>query len=273
MQALHFTQWLHRASVWFGLTMADTALNSTNALGVFIRAALDLGRSLLLALGLFAMLSAAALAHNVSPEDAMRIAGRTGVQLPLYIHLGAKHMVTGYDHLLFLLGVVFYLLRLRDVAVLVSLFALGHSVTLIVGVLADLRVSPYLVDAVIGLSVVYKGFDNLQGFSALLGERPDERAAVFAFGLFHGLGLATKLRQLGLDDDGLLANLLAFNLGVELGQFAALCVIVMVLRWMPRVRSNKRLATGLNLGLVGAGFALFAYQLGGYFQAGWLPGY
>ena len=201
-----------------------------------------------LALLLLAVLSAAALAHNVSPQDVVRIAGRTGVQLPLYIYLGAKHMVTGYDHLLFLLGVVFYLLRLRDIAALVSLFALGHSITLIIGVLADLQVSPYLVDAVIGLSVVYKGFDNLRGFAALFGERPNEKAAVFVFGLFHGLGLATKLRQLGLNDEGLLANLLAFNVGVELGQFAALCVIVTVLQRMPTVRANKCLATGLNLG-------------------------
>ena len=220
-----------------------------------------------LAFLLLALLGAQALAHNVSSEDAARIAERGGGQLLLYAWLGAKHMVTGYDHLLFLLGVVFYLAKLRDVALLVSLFALGHSITLIVGVLADLNVNPYLVDAIIGLSVAYKGFDNLDGFAQFLGQRPDERAAVFAFGLFHGLGLATKLRDLGLDDDGLLANLLAFNLGVELGQLAALLAIVTLLSRLPLLRLHGRTATGINIGLVGAGCALLAYQLGLHFLA------
>ena len=202
-----------------------------------------------------------ALAHNVSREDIELISQRPGLQLPLYLWLGAKHMVTGYDHLLFLVGIIFYLREIRTIAVFVSLFALGHSITLIGGVLLDLDVNPYLIDAIIGLSVAYKGFDNLRGFQMLGVEPPDERLAVLIFGLFHGLGLATKLQDLGLHEDGLLGNLIAFNVGVELGQFAALLVIVTLLRWLTWSREQTRLNIVINSGLIVAGFTLMAYQL------------
>jgi hypothetical protein len=205
-----------------------------------------------------------ALAHNVSKEDAELIAGKTGVQFVLYTWLGAKHMVTGYDHLLFLVGVIFYLKNLRTIALFVSLFALGHSITLIGGVLLGLDVNPYLVDAIIGLSVAYKGFDNLKGFDKLFGDSPDERSAVFIFGLFHGLGLATKLQDLGLAEDGLLPNLVSFNLGVELGQLVALIVIVFALRLMPARVENARFGAIVNVGLIVAGFTLMAYQISLY---------
>jgi hypothetical protein len=211
-------------------------------------------------------LSGDALAHNVSREDAELIAGKTGVQFVLYTWLGAKHMVTGYDHLLFLVGVIFYLRTLRTIALFVSLFALGHSITLISGVLLGLDVNPYLVDAIIGLSVAYKGFDNLHGFDKLFGDSPDERSAVFIFGLFHGLGLATKLQDLGLADDGLLANLVSFNLGVELGQLVALVVIVFALRLLPVRSENTQVGTVVNIALIVAGFALMSYQIALYLQ-------
>ena len=202
-----------------------------------------------------------AFAHNVSREDIELISQRPGLQLPLYLWLGAKHMVTGYDHLLFLVGIIFYLREIRTIAIFVSLFALGHSITLIGGVLLSLDVNPYLIDAIIGLSVAYKGFDNLRGFQVLGVEAPDERLAVLTFGLFHGLGLATKLQDLGLHEDGLLGNLIAFNVGVELGQFAALLVIVTLLRWLTWSREQTRLNIVINSGLIVAGFALMAYQL------------
>ena len=197
-----------------------------------------------------------AVAHNVSLEDARLIAGKSGPQVLLYMWLGAKHMVTGYDHLLFLIGVIFYLKQLRSVAIFVSLFALGHSITLIGGVLLGLDVNPYLVDAIIGLSVAYKGFDNLNGFETLFGDSPNERMAVFVFGLFHGLGLATKLQDLGLAEDGLLVNLLSFNIGVELGQLAALVVFVLLLRYVPPRTAGSKTGTIVNVGLVVAGFVL-----------------
>jgi len=218
-----------------------------------------------LALGAVALLLFGdVLAHNVSQKDIELIAGRTGPQFSLYLWLGAKHMVTGYDHLLFLVGVIFYLKRLRTVAIFASLFALGHTITLIGGVLLGLDVNPYLVDAIIGLSVAYKGFDNLNGFETLFGESPNERAAVLIFGLFHGLGLATKLQGLGLSEDGLLTNLISFNVGVELGQLAALIVFVLVLRFVPPRTAGSNVGTGVNVGLVVAGFALMAYQLALY---------
>ncbi len=207
-----------------------------------------------------------AFAHNVSKEDAALIAGKTGVQSALYLWLGAKHMVTGYDHLLFLVGVIFYLKSLRIIAVFVSLFALGHSITLISGVWLGLDVNPFLVDAIIGLSVAYKGFDNLQGFDKLFGDSPDQKLAVFIFGLFHGLGLATKLQDLGLAEDGLLANLISFNLGVELGQLVALVAIVLILRLLPPRSEKSSIGTAVNVGLIVAGFALMAYQIGLYLQ-------
>ena len=203
-------------------------------------------------------------AHNVSRDDIELISGRSGPQFTLYLWLGAKHMVTGYDHLLFLVGVIFYLKRLTAVAIFASLFALGHTITLISGVLLGLDVNAYLVDAIIGLSVAYKGFDNLNGFETLFGESPNERLAVFIFGLFHGLGLATKLQDLGLAEDGLLVNLVSFNLGVELGQLAALIVFVLFLRFVPPRTAGSKVGTGVNIGLVIAGFALMAYQLALY---------
>ena len=171
------------------------------------------------------LIPALALAHGVSSRDAGFVAGVEGVHFVPFAYLGAKHMVTGYDHLLFLAGVIFLLYRLKDVVVYASLFALGHTVTLLGAVLLGFRANPYLVDAVIGLSVVYKGFENIGGFKGL-GWRLDPRMAVLAFGLVHGLGLATKLQELRLSPDGLAANLIGFNFGVELGQIAALSVMV-----------------------------------------------
>ncbi len=208
-----------------------------------------------------------ASAHNVSPEDARRIAGKTGWHFGLYTWLGAKHMYTGYDHLLFLVGVIFYLRNLRSIILYVSLFSLGHSLTLILGVLWSLNVNPYLVDAIIGFSVIYKGFDNLQGFqTAFAADPPDERVAIGIFGLFHGLGLATKLQELGLDQDGLVANLLSFNLGVELGQILALVVIVLALKLLPAQAKQGAAGRAINVGLMLAGASLMFYQLMLYFD-------
>ena len=205
-----------------------------------------------------------AWAHNVTAEDAALIAGRTGWHFFLYVWLGAKHMVTGYDHLLFLAGVIFYLRHIRNIAVFVSLFALGHSITLLTGVLLHLNVNAFLVDAIIGLSVAYKGFDNLDGFKSLFGDDPDEKTAVLIFGLFHGLGLATKLRDLGLADDGLLPNLVSFNIGVEVGQMTALVIMVVLLRMLPSHPRGSSVSIAVNTGLIAAGGVLITYQLKQY---------
>lgn len=212
---------------------------------------------------LLCLLPALALAHGVADGDRLFIEGNPGLQLVPFVYLGAKHMVTGYDHLLFLLGVIFFLRNLRDVGLYVSLFAVGHSVTLLAGVLGNLQVNAWLVDAVIGLSVVYKGFDNLGGFNRL-GWRPEPRWAVLIFGLIHGLGLATKLQEFHLAPDGLVANILAFNVGVELGQLLALSGMLILMALWQRARGFTRHAVLANVALMAAGFLLTGYQLAGY---------
>jgi hypothetical protein len=208
-----------------------------------------------------------ALAHGMAAGDAAFVAANRGLQLMPYLYLGAKHMVTGYDHLLFLAGVIFYLYRLRDVATYVSLFALGHSSTLLLGVLADLRVDAWLVDALIGFSVVYKAFENLGGFRQI-GWKLDSRLAVLLFGLAHGFGLATKLQALHPSREGLFANLLGFNVGVELGQFCALSLILIAFSLWRRQTSFLRTAWAANVLVMAAGFCLVGYQLAGYVLAG-----
>ena len=163
-----------------------------------------------------------ASAHNVSKRDASFVQSNQGTAIGAFMYLGAKHMVTGYDHLLFLVGVIFFLYRLKDIVQYVSLFTLGHSTTLLLGVFGHVRANPYLIDAIIALSVVYKGFDNIDGFKRLLGFEPNTKVAVFVFGLFHGFGLATKLQELVLSQHGLIVNILSFNVGVEIGQVLAL---------------------------------------------------
>src|SRR5436190_9713793 len=173
-----------------------------------------------------AAVAGAASAHNIGGTDAVFVAATKGPDPIAFLYLGAKHMVTGYDHLLFLVGVIFFLFRLRQVALYVTLFSLGHSITLLCGVLLQLRVDPHLVDAVIGLSVAWKAFDNLGGFRTLTGFQPDNRLIVFGFGLVHGFGLATKLQALRLNPNGLVVNLVSFNVGVEIGQIVALSLML-----------------------------------------------
>jgi hypothetical protein len=202
-------------------------------------------------------------AHGVSGTDGDFLATNSGYALGAYFYLGAKHMVTGYDHLLFLAGVVFFLYRLRDVALYVTLFALGHSVTLLLGVLGNLQLNIYLVDAIIGLSVVFKALDNLGVFTRY-GWQPNMRLAVVFFGLCHGFGLATKLQELALQDEGLVGNMLAFNLGVEAGQLLALGLIVVALAVFRRSAGFHRHALTANWLLLVAGFTLVGYQLTGF---------
>lgn len=205
----------------------------------------------------------AALAHGVHERDAAFIEGSSGMALAVYAYLGAKHMVTGYDHLLYLFAVIFYLYRLRDVALYVTMFAAGHSVTLLTGVLAGIDVNPYLVDGIIGLSIVYKAFENLGGFDRLGSRRPNPVAATFVFGLVHGFGLATKLQDFALSQEGLVANMLAFNVGVELGQLLALTFLVAAILLLRALRRFDRGATVVNGLLMFGGFLLAGMQFAG----------
>lgn len=209
----------------------------------------------------------AALAHGVPTGDQAYIENVDGMNLIPFMYLGAKHMVTGYDHLLFLFGIIFFLYRLKDVGLYVTLFAIGHSTTLLFGVLNGTNVNAYLIDAIIGVSVIYKALDNLDAFKRWFGFQPNAKAAVLIFGLFHGFGLATKVRDFELSPDGLIPNLVSFNVGVELGQLLALSAILIVMGIWRRTASFSKLAVVANVALMLAGVALTVLQLQGYFTS------
>ena len=204
------------------------------------------------------------LAHGIGGKDASFVAATKGPDILPFMYLGAKHMVTGYDHLLFILGVIFFLYRMRDVVIYVTLFSIGHSITLLAGVLLKLEVNAYLIDAVIGLSVAYKAFDNLDGFRTLFGFQINTKAAVLGFGLIHGFGLATKLQEFNLSRVGLVANMISFNVGVEIGQLLALTVILFVMIQWRRTADFGKHAVFANVLLMTAGFLLIGYQMSGY---------
>lgn len=215
---------------------------------------------------LLSLLATSVFAHGVAEDDKLFIEQSSGMQMIPFIYLGAKHMVTGYDHLLFLFGVIFFLYRMREVGAYVTLFAIGHSVTLLYGVLSGTHVNPYIVDAIIGLSVVYKALDNLGAFKRVMGFQPNTKAAVLIFGFFHGFGLATKLQEFTLSKDGLVPNILAFNVGVEIGQLLALTAILIAMGFWRRTDAFRRHAFAANVALMTAGFVLMGYQITGYFN-------
>jgi hypothetical protein len=226
-------------------------------------------RALIVAAVLIAAMLAppAAQAHGVSSRDAAFVQSIDGAAIGPFLYLGAKHMVTGYDHLLFLVGVIFFLYRLRDVVLYVSLFTVGHSVTLLAGVLGGIHANAYIIDAIIGLSVVYKAFENMNGFERVFGFRPNTRAAVMVFGLFHGFGLATKLQELALPQNGLVANIVSFNIGVEIGQMLALTAVLIALTWWRARPGFLAHAFAANTMLMAGGFVLIGYQLVGYYAS------
>lgn len=204
-----------------------------------------------------------AWAHNVADGDKGYIQETSGAVILPFMYLGAKHMVTGYDHLLFLFGVIFFLYRMKDIGTYVTLFAIGHSLTLLFGVMASVSVNPYIIDAIIGLSVVYKALDNLGAYQRWFGYQPNTKAATMIFGLFHGFGLATKLQDFELSSDGLIANLIAFNVGVELGQLVALGGILILMGYWRRTQSFWTHAYTANVVLMMFGFLLAGYQIAG----------
>lgn len=219
----------------------------------------------LLALISLLFFSEVLFAHGVTVGDQGYIQEISGVHLLPFIYLGAKHMVTGYDHLLFLVGVIFFLYKIRHVGIYVSLFALGHSTTLLLGVYFDIQANAYIIDAIIGLSVVYKALDNLGAFQRWFGVQPNTKIATLIFGFFHGFGLATKIQDFDISPDGLLANLIAFNVGVELGQLMALSIILILMGYWRRHSGFLRHAYLANVALMSAGFMLLGYQLVGFF--------
>lgn len=220
-----------------------------------------------LSITLLLFVTGSAYAHGVDEDTQTFLSGNTGVAFGPFLYIGAKHMLTGYDHLLFLVGVIFFLSRIKDVLLYVSFFTIGHSITLLLGVLADMTINAYLIDAVIALSIVYKGFDNLGGFQKFLGFQPNTKLAVLIFGLFHGFGLASKLQELNFNRDGLLTNLIGFNIGVEIGQFIALALVLFIITNWRKFSSFLKFSTVTNMLLMASGFLLFGYQIVGYFNS------
>jgi len=211
--------------------------------------------------------SATAYAHGVDDETQAFLSANKGIAFGPFLYIGAKHMITGYDHLLFLVGVIFFLYRTKEIFIYVSFFTIGHSSTLLLGVMADINVNAFLIDAIIALSIIYKGFDNLGGFKDFFGKQPNTKIAVLIFGLFHGFGLATKLQEFEFDEEGLLVNLLGFNLGIEIGQFLALGLVLLIIGVWRRYDSFTKFSNQTNMLLMAAGFLLLGFQLTGYFTS------
>lgn len=208
--------------------------------------------------------SATAFAHGVNDADKLKLVSGGNID---YTWLGATHMLTGYDHLLFLFGVIFFLTRFKDIVKFITAFTLGHSITLILGTFFEIKANYYLIDAVIALSVCYKGFENLGGFQKYLRiKSPNLAAAVFVFGLIHGFGLSTRLQQLPLGDDQLIWKILSFNVGVEFGQIIALSVMLFLISKWRKTESFTRFSKTANLLLVFAGLVLFVFQISGFMK-------
>ena len=215
----------------------------------------------------FIQMTVILFAHGVTTGDQGYIQEINGVNFIPFIYLGAKHMVTGYDHLLFLIGVIFFLYRLKDIAIYVSLFAVGHSSTLLLGVFADIHINAFIIDAIIGLSVVYKALDNLGAFQRWFGVQPNTKISTLIFGLFHGFGLATKIIEFEMDSNGLFTNLISFNIGVEIGQLLALSAILILISYWRKQPSFLIYAYSTNIVLMISGFILTGNQLFQYFNS------
>ena len=202
-----------------------------------------------------------AFAHGMSEADQQAMLDGGYLQ---YMWLGATHMLTGYDHLLFVFGIVFFLTTFMDVVKYITAFTVGHSITLVSATLMGVTANYYLIDAVIALSVCYIGFENTGGFRKYFEKTPNLLLAVFLFGFIHGFGLSTRLQQLPLGEDGLIWRILSFNLGIELGQVSALCIMVALLFKFRRTQKFLQISNVSNNGLILAGALLFMMQMHGY---------
>lgn len=213
---------------------------------------------------LLALVPFQTLAHGISAADKQRMLEGGYLQ---YVGLGASHMLTGYDHLLFIFGVIFFLTTFKDIVKFISAFTIGHCITLVFATFFKITANYYLIDAFIALTVAYKGFENLDGFKRFLDVKsPNLLKAVFFFGLVHGFGLSTRLQQLPLGDDSsaMLARILCFNVGVEIGQIAALTIMMLCLSYWRKKDGFKRISLATNSLLIFLGFLLLLMQLHGY---------
>jgi hypothetical protein len=212
------------------------------------------------------LLSQTAFAHGMSDADKQAIV--EGGNL-VYMWLGATHMLSGYDHLLFVFGIIFFLKSFRDIAKYVTAFTLGHSVTLIYATFNGIQLNYYLIDAVIGLSVCYIAFSNLDGFRKYLNlKSPNMLFMIVGLGLIHGFGLSTRLQELPLSEDNLLLNIISFNVGIELGQITALALMLLLIAIWRKKESFQPFSLVANYSLIIAGSLLFLMQVHDYSHDG-----
>lgn len=209
----------------------------------------------------FLLVSSFAHAHGMSEAEKQTILDGGNLE---FLKIGASHMLTGYDHLLFVFGIVFFLTTFMDVVKTITAFTIGHSITLVTATLMGVTVNYFLIDAVIALSVCYIGYENIGGFRKFFEKSPNLIWAVFIFGLIHGLGLSTRLQQLPLGEEGIVWRILSFNLGIELGQISALCLMVVLLFKWRHTKAFLQISTVSNNGLIMAGAFLFLMQMHGY---------
>ena len=203
-----------------------------------------------------------ALGHGMSEAEKLSIIEGGNLR---YMWLGATHMLSGYDHLLFVFGIVFFLTSFKEIVKYITAFTVGHSVTLIYATFNGVQINYFLIDAVIGLSVCYIAFANLDGFKRLLGiKAPSLLVMITGLGLIHGLGLSTRLQQLPLNQDELLLNIISFNIGIEAGQVFALAIMLLFLSSWRKVHSFKPFSVFSNYALIVAGGFLFLMQMHGY---------
>jgi len=203
-----------------------------------------------------------ALGHGMSEAEKQTIIDGGNMH---YIWIGATHMLSGYDHLAFVFGIIFFLTRFKEIVKYITAFTVGHSITLIIATFNAIQVNYFLVDAVIALSVCYIAFHNLEGFKKWLNVKaPNMMAMIFGLGLIHGLGLSTRLQQLPLSEDHLLMNIISFNVGIELGQIVALAVMLFLIAAFRKSHIFKSFSKAANTFLIIAGGYLFLMQMHGY---------
>ncbi|KAG1707806.1 hypothetical protein GQR58_003453 [Nymphon striatum] len=213
---------------------------------------------------LILLVASQAFGHGMSEAEKQAIVDGGNLR---YIWIGATHMLTGYDHLAFVFGIIFFLTKFKDIVKYVTAFTLGHSITLIFATFMAIKVNYFLIDAIIALSVIYIGFHNLDGFKKYLNiNAPNMMAMIFGLGLIHGLGLSTRLQQLPLSEDNLLMNIISFNVGIELGQILALAVMLVLIAAFRKSDLFGAFSKVANILLMIVGALLFVMQMQGYFS-------
>ena len=184
-----------------------------------------------------------------------------------YFALGVEHILLGFDHLMFVLALLLLVRDAKRLIGAITAFTIAHSLTLAGTTFGWIRLASAPVEAAIALSIMFVAVEIMRvraGQPSLTATIP--WLASFAFGLLHGFGLSTRLQQLPLGDDpvAMLWRILSFNVGVELGQLAALVVMVALLATWRQRPSFKRFSFAANLALVYAGFYLLFVQLHGF---------